>query len=58
MGYLVNLPNLRQWQDLRTSHVKLGIFIHGNITGLTIAMKNQRYHCCIDAANPDAPRMW
>ena len=39
MGYLVNLPNLRRWQDLRTSHVKLDIFIHRNITGLTIAMK-------------------
>ena len=39
MGYLVNLPNLRRWQDLRTSHVKLDNFIHGNITGLTIAMK-------------------
>ena len=39
-GYLVNLLNLRRWQDLRTSHMKLDIFIHGNITGLTIAMKN------------------
>ena len=38
-GYLVNLPNLRRWQDLRTSHVKLDNFIHGNITGLTITMK-------------------
>ena len=38
-GYLFSLPNLRRWQDLRTSHVKLDIFIHGNITGLTIAMK-------------------
>ena len=38
-GYLVNLPNLRQWQDLRTSHVKLDKFIHGNITGLSTAMK-------------------
>ena len=38
-GYLVSLPNLRRWQDLRTSHVKLGNFIHGNIAGLTIAMK-------------------
>ena len=38
-GYLVSLPNLRRWQDLRTSHVKLDNFIHGNITGLTIAMK-------------------
>ena len=38
-GYLVNLPNLRRWQDLRTSHVKLDKFIHGNITCLTIAMK-------------------
>ena len=37
-GHLVNLPNLRRWQDLRTSHVKLNIFIHGNITGLNIAM--------------------
>ena len=39
MGYLVNLPNPRRQQDLRTSHVKLDNFIHGNITGLTIAMK-------------------
>ena len=38
-GYLVNLPYLQRWQDLRTSHVKLDNFIHRNITGLTIAMK-------------------
>ena len=38
-GYLVYLPSLRPWQDLRTSHVKLDNFIHGNITGLTTAMK-------------------
>ena len=38
-GYLVSLPNLRRLQELRTSHVKLGNFIHGNIAGLTIAMK-------------------
>ena len=37
-GYLVTLPSLRQWQDLRTSHVKLDIFIHGNNTGRTTAM--------------------
>ena len=37
-GYLINLPSLRRWQDLRTSHVKLDNFIHGNITGLTTAM--------------------
>ena len=39
MGYLINLPSLRRWQDLRMSHVKLDNFIHGNITGLTTAMK-------------------
>ena len=38
-GYLIYLPSLRPWQDLRTSHVKLDNFIHGNITGLTTAMK-------------------
>ena len=38
-GYLIYLPSLRPWQDLRTSHVKLDHFIHGNITGLTTAMK-------------------
>ena len=38
-GYLLNLPILQRWQDLRQSHVKLDIFIHGNITGLTIIMK-------------------
>ena len=38
-GYLINLPSLRRWQDLRTSHVKIDNFIHGNITGLTTAMK-------------------
>ena len=38
-GYLINLPSLRRWQDLRTSHVKLDNFIHGNITGQTAAMK-------------------
>ena len=37
-GYLINLPSLRRWQDLRTSHVKLDIFIHGNIAGRTTAM--------------------
>ena len=37
-GYLVTLPSLRRWQDLRTSHVKLDIFIHGNNTGRTTAM--------------------
>ena len=38
-GYLINLPSLRRWQDLRMSHVKLDNFIHGNYTGLTVAMK-------------------
>ena len=38
-GYLINLPSLRRWQDLRTSHVKLDNYIHGNITGRTTAMK-------------------
>ena len=38
-GYLINLPSLRRWQDLLTSHVKLDNFIHGNITGRTTAMK-------------------
>ena len=38
-GYLINLPSLRRWQDLRTSHVKLDYFIHRNITGLTVAMR-------------------
>ena len=38
-GYLINLPSLRRWQDLCTSHVKLDNFIHGNITGRTTAMK-------------------
>ena len=37
-GYLINLPSLRQWQDLRTSHVNLDNFIHGNIAGHTTAM--------------------
>ena len=35
MGYLINLPSLRRWQDLHTSHEKLDNFIHGNITGRT-----------------------
>ena len=38
-GYLFNLPSLRRWQDLCTSHVKLDNFIHGNITGRTTTMK-------------------
>ena len=38
-GYLINLPSLRRWQDLRTSQVKLDNFIHGNISGCTTAMK-------------------
>ena len=37
-GNLINLPSLRQWQDLRTSHVNLDNFIHGNIAGRTTAM--------------------
>ena len=37
-GYLVTLPSLRRWQDLRTSHVNLDNFIHGNIAGRTTAM--------------------
>ena len=37
-GYLINLPSLRRWQDLRTSHVKLDNSIHGNIAGRTTAM--------------------
>ena len=37
-GYLINLPSLRRWQDLRTSHVKLDNFIHRNIAGRTTAM--------------------
>ena len=38
-GYLINLPSLRRWQDLCTSHVKVDNFIHGNITSLTNDMK-------------------
>ena len=38
-GHLDDLPNLQQWQDLCTSHVKLDIFIHRNITGLNLIMK-------------------
>ena len=37
-GYLINLPSLRRWQDLCTSHVNLDNFIHGNIAGRTTAM--------------------
>ena len=37
-GYLIDLPSLRPWQDLRTSLVKLDNFIHGNIAGRTTAM--------------------
>ena len=37
-GYLINLPSLRRWQDLRMSHVNLGNFIHGNNAGHTTAM--------------------
>ena len=37
-GYLINLPSLRRWQDLRTSHVNLDNFIHGNIAGCITAM--------------------
>ena len=38
-GYLIYLPSAQPWQDVRTSHVKLDIFIHINITGLTTAMQ-------------------
>ena len=37
-GYLIDLPSLRPWQDLRTSHVNLDNFIQGNIAGRTTAM--------------------
>ena len=37
-GYLVTLPSLRRWQDLRTSHVRLDNFNHGNIAGRTTAI--------------------
>ena len=37
-GYLISLPSLQRWQDLRMSHVKLDNFIHGNIAGHTTAM--------------------
>ena len=37
-GYLIDLPSLQRWQDLRTSHVDLDNFIHGNIAGRTTAM--------------------
>ena len=37
-GYLIDLPSLRPWQDLRTSHVNVDNFIHGNIAGRTTAM--------------------
>ena len=53
-GYLVNIPNLQQWQDLRTSHVKLDNYIHGNITGLTNAMK--KFPGSINVINPALTR--
>ena len=53
-GYLVTLPTLRRWQDLRTSHVKLDNFIHGNITGLTNAMK--KFPGSINIINPTLTR--
>ena len=37
-GYLINLPSLQRWQDLRTSHVNLDNFIHRNIAGHTTSM--------------------
>ena len=42
--------------------MKLDIFIHGNITGLNIAMMKitgsiKRYHSRVDATHPDEPRM-
>ena len=54
-GYVVNLPDLRRWQDLHTSHVKLDIFIHANITGLTIAMK--KITGLFDVINPVLTRL-
>ena len=53
-GYLINLPSLRRWQDLRTSHVKLDNFIHGNITGSTTAMK--KFTGSINVINPALTR--
>ena len=53
-GYLIYLPRLRRWQDLRTSHVKLDNFIHGNITGLTTAMKKITWS--INVINPALTR--
>ena len=54
MGYLINLPSLRRWQDRHTSHVKLDNFIHGNITGLTTAMK--KITGLINVINPTLTR--
>ena len=53
-GYLIYLPSLRPWQDLRTSHVKLDNFIHGNNTGLTTAMK--KITGSINVSNPTLTR--
>ena len=53
-GYLINLPSLRRWQDLRTSHVKLDNFIHGNIAGRTTAMN--KITGCINVIIPALTR--
>ena len=53
-GYLISLPSLRRWQDLRTSHVKLDNFIHGNITGRTTAMN--KITGSINVINPTLTR--
>ena len=52
-GYLVDLPNLRRWQDLCTSHN----FSHGNITGLTVTMKKitRLINIIIPALTPPTP---
>ena len=61
-GYLVNLTYLQRWQDLRMSHVKLDIFIHGNMEYYWSKYRHeenyrvdQRYQSCIDVTNPDEP---
>ena len=54
-GHLVNLPSLRRWQDLHTSHVKPNIFIHGLTTSMIENYwVNQRYQSRVDATNTDA----
>ena len=60
MDHLVDLPNLRQWQDLRMSHVKLDNFYSREYYWCKSrhaknSRVDQRYHSRVDATHCCSP---